>query len=206
MRNNVYKWVVIWVCCILTAACSQKATNEPSTPSVQYAPTEIQTDRTIITAEEGMIPTHIEIPAIDVSAVVEKVGLEEDGQMSVPDSGSVVGWYSKGYRPGKKGNAVLAGHVDDKNAPAVFFYLKNLKVGDTVYLHGDHNQMLTFTVKEIKAYPYDKAPLEEIFGRHEKARLNLITCTGQFDRNTGNHAERLVVFTELQTPSPKSTP
>lgn len=217
MMNNLFRWFVLIVCIILGSACSSPSEKQETAQTIenQHIPIEntIEKEKERTAAEasplettefQGMIPQYLEIPAIEVSASVEKVRLEENGQMGVPDSSFDVGWFSEGYYPGKKGNAVLAGHVDDKNGPAVFFYLKDLKAGDLIYLHDANDQKLTFVVKEIKSYPYDQAPLEEIFGSSEAARLNLITCTGDFDRSTGNHAERLVVFTELQTASPKT--
>jgi sortase A len=38
---------------------------------------------------------------------------------------------------------------------------------------------------------------ESFFGPSEKRMLNLITCTGYFDREIHNYIERLVVYTEL---------
>ncbi|MEK1829335.1 class F sortase [Priestia megaterium] len=63
---------------------------------------------------------------------------------------------------------------------------------------------LTFDVKRIKSYPRDKAPLNEIFGYSNKRNLNLITCTGTFDRAEGTHQERLVVYTELKADQAKN--
>jgi hypothetical protein len=50
-----------------------------------------------------------------------------------------------------------------------------------------------FQVAEAAAYPYDTAPLEEIFGFAPSAKLNLITCTGDWNRRAGVYTERLVV-------------
>ena len=150
--------------------------------------------------DHGIIPVHIKIPAIKVDTDVKKVGINDKGQMGVPDSTVTVGWFEPGTKPGNTGNAVIAGHVDSYKGPAVFFYLKNLKKGDEVHVTGKDGKKLTYIVKALESYPFDNAPIKEIFGTTDKKRLNLITCTGTFDHKTDNHLERLVVFTELKEP------
>ncbi|UOQ45381.1 sortase [Halobacillus salinarum] len=150
--------------------------------------------------DTGIVPAHIKIPAIDVDTNVHKVGILDNGQMGVPDDTVNVGWFEPGTKPGSTGNAVIAGHVDSYEGPAVFFYLKNLKKGDEVHVTGKEGKKLTYVVKALESYPYDNAPIKDIFGHTDKKRLNLITCTGTFDHDTDNHLERLVVFTELKEP------
>ncbi|MCD5324509.1 MULTISPECIES: class F sortase [Pontibacillus] len=151
--------------------------------------------------DQGIVPTHLSIPAIDVDTKIEKVGVLDNGEMGVPDSTKTVGWFEPGTRPGNTGNAVIAGHVDSYKGPAVFFYLKNLEKGDEVTVTDQNGEKKTYVVKALESYPYDNAPIEEIFGTTDKKRLNLITCTGTFDQETRNHLERLVVYTELKDPA-----
>lgn len=46
--------------------------------------------------------------------------------------------------------------------------------------------------------PRASAPIDEIFQTAEGQYLNLITCSGTFNRSAGTHEERLVVFAELK--------
>ncbi|WP_161524833.1 class F sortase [Alteribacter lacisalsi] len=149
-------------------------------------------------AVSGILPVAVEIPEIGVYADIESLGLTDTGAMDVPDDGDLVGWYNRGAKPGAPGNAVLAGHVDDRSGPAVFYDLKELREGDEILVHGE-DETLTFIVTRMEAYPYDDAPLQQIFGRSTARNLNLITCTGEFDREQRTHRERLVVYTELKT-------
>ncbi|MBD7963508.1 class F sortase [Fictibacillus norfolkensis] len=142
----------------------------------------------------GIVPTKIEIPALKVSASVNGQGLNKDGQMEVPDNGEDVGWYELGAKPGANGNAVIAGHVDDYRGPAVFFYLKNLKAGDLIHVYGKGNEKVSFQVEKVVAYKKDEAPLRVIFGPSQQPRLNLITCTGVYNRKNNEHEKRLVVY------------
>jgi sortase A len=148
--------------------------------------------------QEGIEPVQLEIPAIDVKANIENVGILDNGQMGVPEDIDKVGWFEPGFKPGTKGNAVLAGHVDSKTGPAIFFYLEKLSKGDEIILTGQDGETMTFVVTGKERYPYDDSPIEKIFGPTDSRTLNLITCVGTFNRSKGTHEERLVVSTELK--------
>lgn len=70
------------------------------------------------------MPLRLSLPRLRIDADVEQVGLAPDGAMDVPERFDTVGWYRLGARPGELGNAVLAGHLDAKTAPAIFWRLK----------------------------------------------------------------------------------
>ncbi|AZB44376.1 class F sortase [Bacillus sp. FJAT-42376] len=152
----------------------------------------------LTSAFKGMEPAKVEIPKIDVSASIEKVGTLSTGQMDVPKDDKNVGWFEPGTKVGNAGNAVFAGHVDNKTGPAVFYNLKKLEKGDEIKVKDAEGKELVFIVKNKVSYPRDKAPLDEIFGSTSRRNLNLITCTGTFDRSKRTHEERLVVYTELR--------
>ena len=95
------------------------------------------------------------------------------------------------------GNAVIAGHVDRVGGdPAVFWYLKNLVVGDDIYVTTIQGQKLHFVVERAVAYAATVASsdvLNAVFGPSTSHHLNLITCSGVW---TGHgYDQRLVVFT-----------
>ncbi|MEK3855965.1 class F sortase [Cytobacillus sp. FSL H8-0458] len=146
----------------------------------------------------GVIPAVIEIPSIGVKAPVEEVGLLGDGEMDVPAGFDTTGWYGAGFMPGEPGNAVIAGHVDSKKGPAVFFDLKKLKPGDEVIVKGNTKEQKVFEVVDVQAYPRLNAPLKKIFGYTSRSALNLITCTGVYDPESTQHSKRLVVYTQLK--------
>ncbi|GAA0614661.1 hypothetical protein GCM10009001_34920 [Virgibacillus siamensis] len=149
--------------------------------------------------QHGIVPDTIKIPAIDVESEVEKVGLMKNGQMAVPENFRITGWYDLGPKPGERGSAVIAGHVDDKTGPGVFFNLKDLQKGDEVKIMNKDGKQLVFEVVGKEIFPMDDAPVKQIFGYTSRQMLNLVTCTGPFDRSKGGHINRLVVYTELQT-------
>ncbi|MEJ5887181.1 hypothetical protein WDZ16_01790 [Pseudokineococcus marinus] len=57
-------------------------------------------------------PVEVRIPALDVVAPVDALGVDGDGAMALPDDVSRTAWYRWGAAPGSgEGNAVGAGHV-----------------------------------------------------------------------------------------------
>jgi sortase (surface protein transpeptidase) len=147
---------------------------------------------------EGIVPASIEIPAMDVNTEIEKVGRLKNGQMGVPKGFDTVGWFGEGAKPGAPGNAVMAGHVDSKTGPAVFYKLEDLDKGDEVIVKDKDGKTLTFVVTGKEKYDRKTAPVDKIFDYSYGSKLNLITCTGNFNRDEGTHEERLVVYTEFQ--------
>lgn len=143
-------------------------------------------------------PVSLAVPAIDITADLEPVGVLENGQMGVPSTENGVAWFEPGVSPGEQGNAVLAGHVDSRTGPAIFYDLQELEAGDEIKITDEKGEILTFVVQRAESYDRKDAPMEEIFGATDSRNLNLITCTGTFDQSEGTHDKRLVVYTELQ--------
>jgi len=129
--------------------------------------------------------------------VVEQVGKTPDGAMDVPRQWEDVGWFDLGYRPGEKGSAVVAGHLDSTTGRAVFWDLNKLKPADKVLVKTEGGAQMTFQVIGSEVYPFDRAPIDRIFGPADPPMLNLVTCNGVFDRGTMNYDKRLVVYTRL---------
>lgn len=145
------------------------------------------------------IPQNLFIPKLNVNAFVEQVGQDAGGKMDVPKEVMNTGWYQLGFKPGESGNAVMAGHLDTvTGAPAVFYNLGQLQIGDQVIVTDINGKNLNFEVVRIQSYPFNQVPLEEVFGPSDKPKLNLITCTGVWNVGSRNYSNRLVVYTELK--------
>lgn len=146
------------------------------------------------------LPARLIIPAIGVNAVVQSVGLswKGDGTMGIPGNFTDVAWYNQGPRPGMPGIAVINGHLDGKDIPqAVFYDLDKLKPGDLIEVVDQKGMALQFQVVMSEVYEYD-APTTDIFlGNPSKARLNLITCAGDWNREHKVYEKRIVVTAEL---------
>src|SRR6266702_5905444 len=151
------------------------------------------------------------IPAIGVNAPIESVGVRPNATMETPRQSpwNDVGWYNAGPRPGERGSAVIAGHLDRPGGnPAVFWRLRDLRLGDTMLVLDAHGKTLLFHVTPIMFYPPQVAPVQDIFGNTAGSFLNLSTCAGDWIPTQHQTAQRLVVYTSLgpASPPPSSSP
>ena len=168
----------------------------PPTATTTPAPPRFVTKDGVYRREDG--PVTLIIPRIKVNAAVESVGLDPTGAMATPTTAFRVAWFDGGPVPGRPGNAVIDGHLDSRiYGEAVFWNLDKLAPGDKVEVAMPNRKTLTFVVQRVAVYPYDNAPLDEIFGPTSAANLNLITCSGVFDRASHNYNLRRVVYTRL---------
>ena len=141
-------------------------------------------------------PVRLLIPSLKVDANIQPVGVTAQGAMESPNNIFGVGWFYLGPRPGEKGSAVIAGHVDgERGEVGVFANLYKLKKGDKIYIQDNKRKSLIFIVVESRRY--DPGYAEEVFSRNDQAYLNLITCDGVWDGVSKRYTKRLVVFTDL---------
>lgn len=143
-------------------------------------------------------PVKIRIPAIRVESDIQQVGLARSGNMDIPASPYIAGWFRLGVRPGRDGNAVIAGHLNTAaGTPGIFWDLDKLVPGDEVLVTDASGSTLVFRVARSQPYDWKHAPLQEIFGPAEKKGLNLITCNGSWNAAHATYSQRLVVYTEF---------
>jgi sortase (surface protein transpeptidase) len=138
-------------------------------------------------------PVRVEIPAIGVSSSLVELGLNPDGTMQVPGDFQVAGWFTGGPQPGQLGPAVIAGHVDSRTGPAVFYRLRDLRPGDQVRVVRADHRVVRFRVDSLASYPKRSLPGEAVYGATTAPVLRLITCAGTFDRSRHSYRENLVV-------------
>ena len=62
-------------------------------------------------------PVTLTIPLIGVRTKLTTLGLAADGELQVPSSYSIAGWYTGSPRPGAIGSAIIVGHIDSVRRP-----------------------------------------------------------------------------------------
>ena len=139
-------------------------------------------------------PTAVEIPAIGVRSGLAELGLDTSGGVEAPNDFDVAGWFSLGPRPGQPGPAVIAGHVDSRDGPAVFYRLHELAPGDEVIVRRADGTTIRFTVTGAETYAKDAFPTDSVYGPVPGPELRLITCGGQFDRSRQQYRDNVVVY------------
>jgi sortase (surface protein transpeptidase) len=142
-------------------------------------------------------PVHIAIPAIGVSAAVVRLGLNADGSLQVPGDFDVTGWFTGGPVPGETGPAVIAGHIDSRRGPAVFYRLRELRPGQEIAVGRRDGSSVRFAVDGVAQYPKDAFPTRAVFGPSPDPLLRLITCGGAFDRSRRSYRDNVVVTARL---------
>jgi LPXTG-site transpeptidase (sortase) family protein len=187
--------------------CGQGLTSQPSqklevSPPPASSPVAHHMTNSVVIPAAGMRanPARLLIPAIGVNAFIESVGVTPGGDLAVPQRHpwDDVGWYRSGTRPGERGSAVIDGHLDRTGgSPAVFWRLRDLRVGDEVVVIDAARQTLKFHVREIEYYAPQDAPIQQIFGNSNGSYLNLITCAGDWVASQQQTTLRLVVYTSL---------
>jgi LPXTG-site transpeptidase (sortase) family protein len=141
-------------------------------------------------------PVSLIIPLIGVNTRLITLGLTSSGALAVPSlsEASVAGWYTGSPRPGAIGSAIIVGHIDSGNAPAVFYRLPDLRHGDKVYVKRADGTLVEFRVTSVQTYLKDHFPTQAVYGPTPDPELRLITCDGTFDYATGHYLSNIVVY------------
>ncbi|WLW55156.1 class F sortase [Streptomyces sp. YU58] len=143
-------------------------------------------------------PDRIRIPSIRVDAPLTGLGLTGSGSLDVPPARhtNLAGWYEAGTTPGETGTAIVAGHVDNADGPAVFYALGALKKGDTIEVDRRDGGVAVFTVDAVEVYKAAGFPDAKVYGAAARPELRVITCGGGYSRTTG-YQGNVVVFAHL---------
>ena len=155
-----------------------------------------------IRAESGRtvpveVPKQILIPSIHVDATLESVGLTVRGNVDTPKGPASPAWYSLGPRPGAVGNAVIVGHYGWKNnIPAVFDHISRLQKGDRITVLDESGNKVVFAVQKLRTYGEHDTAYEVFLSSDGKSHLNLITCSGVWNKKSKSYSSRTVVFAD----------
>lgn len=143
-------------------------------------------------------PDRVRIPAIGVDAPLMGLALTRSGSLDVPPAGrkNLAGWYEAGTTPGETGTAIVAGHVDNAEGPAVFYDLGALRKGSAIEVDRRDGSVAVFTVDAVEVYDAKNFPDEKVYGAANRPELRVITCGGGYSRSTG-YRGNVVVFAHL---------
>jgi sortase (surface protein transpeptidase) len=142
-------------------------------------------------------PSRLTVPALGVDAAVDAVGVDPDGQMTIPAEVDRVGWYRFGPVPGGGGSAVIAGHVDSRTQGlGAMAPLRETAVGDEVQVTDAAGATTRWRVVSRELISKQVLPLDRLFSRDGPPRLTLITCGGPFLPEFGSYRDNVVVVAE----------
>lgn len=192
LANSHYVHVVAFALGVLIGA-----TVLLSWPGLTLAPDEDGQPMEVMT-ETVAVPVRLTIPSIGLDSAFEgPLGLNADQTVEVPESYEAVGWYEYGPKPGEVGPAVILGHVDSYQGPAVFYSLGQLKRGDQIQVEREDGTTATFVVIRLQHTEQSEFPTAEVYGDIDYAGLRLVTCSGTYDRGEQVYSHNLIVYAEL---------
>lgn len=140
----------------------------------------------------------VSIPSIGVSSEFVPLGIDPaTGVLIPPASYDVAGLFSEGPVPGEVGPAIIAGHVDSRAGPGVFYRLEEMAVGDVISVSMSGGVQLDFQVLAVAQYPKDAFPTDQVYGPTPERELRLITCGGTFDSSRRSYRDNIVVYAVL---------
>ncbi|MFI8075389.1 class F sortase [Streptomyces sp. NPDC086033] len=199
--NGVIAGVTVVALCtgawLLRSGAETHAPPQPSAAQA-HSRTEGTAGRAGVPALPPSPPDRVRIPAIGVDAPLMGLALTRSGSLDVPPAGrkNLAGWYEAGTTPGETGTAVLAGHVDNAEGPAVFYDLGALRKGSAIEVDRRDGSVAVFTVDAVEVYDARNFPDEKVYGAANRPELRVITCGGGYSRSTG-YRGNVVVFAHL---------
>ncbi len=153
------------------------------------------------------VPVTLQIPSVGLSiSLGTSLGLNADGTVEVPATTVQPAWFRLGPTPGQIGSAVILGHVDNHLGPGVFFQLRTLAAGDQIKVGLADGTTAQFTVDAVAMYSKLQFPAQRVYGSHGSSELQLVTCGGVFDHQTGSYLSNIVVYSSLSSVIPAADP
>jgi LPXTG-site transpeptidase (sortase) family protein len=182
-----------------TAAAPPAAATATATHVKKPAADEFKSVRTYKVVS---LPRRVRIPAIDLTTPpLEQLGRvvhpsydQPKDSIELPKRAEDAGWFKGGPRPGQPGPAVIIGHVDMDHGPAVFFRLREMKPGMSVYVDRVDGTVQEFTVTQVRQVAKSDFPTADVYAPDLASSLRLITCGGKFDHSSGNYVDNVIVF------------
>ncbi len=142
-------------------------------------------------------PKLITLSTINTEGFIQKVGVDQNKQIAVPNNIHVAGWFNQSVLPGEKGLSIIDGHVTGRVNNGIFKDLEKLKDGDTFKIEFGNGTSKDFkVVKKVDVLVKDAAGV--LFSQEPgiERQLNLITCSGVFDKKSQSYPNRLIVITQ----------
>lgn len=141
----------------------------------------------------GTSSMRLVVPAAQINAPVETVGLDRQGDIGVPSQAMDAAWYDGSVTPGAPGNAIIDGHLDWWTGPGVFGHLSQVRAGDQIgFVRADGSQV-NFSVTGEQVFGAGASVPAGMLSTSGPATVSLITCTGSWDAGRSQYLQRLIV-------------
>ncbi|MFI8100687.1 class F sortase [Streptomyces sp. NPDC101118] len=173
------------------AAAAVSASSDSAATAAPVPPADLE-------ALEHSTVERIRIPSINVDAPVMSVGLDAEGWIDAPppQDPNLAGWYLNGIAPGQRGSAVIVGHVDNAQGPAVFYGLGSVRKGSQIEVSRYDGRTAVFEVYGVEVFSKHDFPGARVYGDTGHPELRVITCGGGYSKARG-YDGNVVVFARM---------
>ena len=164
-----------------------------------------------VSVPQGPLPIRVDIGGIFIDAPVITLGIGADTIPEVPQRPDQIAWYNFSATPGQNNNAVFSGHVDWQTSrgdpiPGVFYRLRELRIGDTIAVTLENDEVLEYRVTGNVATSYDDPNVIRSMDPTIRDVITLITCGGSWEYDPakdtgGNYSHRVIVRAERVQPA-----
>jgi sortase (surface protein transpeptidase) len=138
------------------------------------------------------------IPSLGINAQIEKVGINDKGNIASPKTFKTVGLYKYGPVPGAPGVAILDGHVNNGlGLKGVFADLEDIEIGNIITIVDEKGKKLDFQVEKIATVDYTTRLDEISFKNSGQSQILLVSCQGNWVKNEKTYDKRLLVLANL---------
>ena len=86
----------------------------------------------------------------------------------------------------------------------MFFKLRSLVPGDLINVYLADGSTAEFDVTSVAEYLKSSFPDQGVYGSHGFSQLQLVTCAGVFDSQTGHYLSNIVVYSSLVALMPRA--
>jgi sortase (surface protein transpeptidase) len=146
---------------------------------------------------EYAAPLALSIPSLGINEVPITPLTINEGTLEVPDQAYQAGWYKDSPAPGELGPAIVVGHYDWEDGPALFINLHAIQIGQFIHIIRDDQTEVKFVVSDVKQYDRKYIPAEQTYGNSDYAGLRLMTCAGYFDKDLNSYSDNIIVYAQL---------
>lgn len=192
--------LVVAFCVLPLAGCGGASASPPAATGAALPPPLPSPAEVPVAAADVQVadPVRLRIPAIGVDAPVAPLELE-NGVLPAPGTTEGTGWWRAGPEPGERGRAVIVGHVDSYQGPAVFSRLREMGAGDEIVVERVDGTTARFVAVRAERHDKDAFPTEAVYGDTAEPQLRLVTCGGEFDRRERSYRDNVIVFASAAT-------
>lgn len=180
----------------VTVGCApveEAEVSPPPAPTVQPQP--LNNDSLALLSQTITPPASVSMPDLGIDMQIEPHGIDEVGQMSLPETPFVAAWYQYGSAPDSiQGATVLAAHVDDRElGVGPFSRLREARQDMPITVIDQAGVVHTYAVVSVERIPKAEVPLDQVFTAVGDPHLVLITCGGEFDESVRNYDDNYIV-------------